>query len=142
MFFTSIDHVHVPSIDMDKSVDFYTRILGFYLSRRLTMNGRDTAFVGLGDMLLEVHPARDGVVAPGASRQFGLSVSNMDEALAHLKQHGIEPIEQRDAWTFWGRHAAIADPSGIVIELREWTDGDGPHNAAWQPRRDDIVRTA
>ena len=35
MHFTSIDHVHVPSTDMDASVDFYTRILGFYLSRQI-----------------------------------------------------------------------------------------------------------
>lgn len=142
--FTQIDHVHVIATDIDKSVEFYTKVLGFYLSRRLTMNGRDTAYVGLGDVLLELHPPPRGTteIPAGALRPLGLTVSNMDDAVAHLREHGVEVMEIRDGWTFVGRHATMKDPSGLVIELREWYAPDGPRNRDWQPARSDIVRTA
>src|SRR6266545_2578257 len=96
--FTQIDHVHVVAKNMDESVEFYTKVLGFYLSRRITMNGRDTAYVGLGNVMLELHPPpRDSEEIPaGAVRPLGITVSNMDEAIAHLRKHGVEVMEQRD----------------------------------------------
>jgi catechol 2,3-dioxygenase-like lactoylglutathione lyase family enzyme len=141
---TQIDHIHVVTTDMEKSLDFYINTLGFYMARRISMNGRDQAYVGLGDILLELHPPPRGAteIPAGASRPFGLTVANMDETLAYLRDKGVEVLEEREGWTFYGKHATIKDPSGIVIELRQWYENDGPNNPDWQPRRDDIVRTA
>ena len=38
--------------------------------------------------------------------------------------------------------AAIKDPSGLTIELREWNNGDGPQFPDWQPEREDVVRVS
>jgi glyoxylase I family protein len=142
--FTQVDHVHVTTTDLDKSIDFYTQVLGFYLSRRIEMNGRQSAYVGLGDVMLELSPPPRGSseIPPGAVKPFALTVTDMDAALAHLRAHGVEIVEERDAWTFSGRHAAIKDPCGIVIELRQWFAPDGPHNRDWRPARADITRLA
>jgi catechol 2,3-dioxygenase-like lactoylglutathione lyase family enzyme len=34
-----IDHINIVVNDLDESIDFYTNILGFHLSRRMTLQG-------------------------------------------------------------------------------------------------------
>jgi catechol 2,3-dioxygenase-like lactoylglutathione lyase family enzyme len=145
VIFTKFDHVHVVSTDIDKSVDFYTNVLGFYLQRRTVVNGTlELAYVGLGETLLEIHrpPRGSSEIPAGANRPFGLTVSDMDAALAYLQEKGVEVVETRDGWTFIGRHALIKDPCGISIELREWKGGDGPTNFDWQPTLPNVTRLA
>ena len=45
-----VDHAHIVVQDMDKSIDFYTRVLGFRLVRRVQFGPddgrRELAYVG------------------------------------------------------------------------------------------------
>ena len=38
---TGIDHVHVTTFDMDRSIDFYTNVLGFHFLRRVEFGPED-----------------------------------------------------------------------------------------------------
>lgn len=141
-----VDHVHVVAKDMGQSIDFYTRVLGFRLVRRLEFGPpdrrRQLSYVGLGDMLLElVQPSHEGEFLGTEARPLGLAVDDLDSTVAQLKSSGVEVVsEPATAFSFGGRQAVIRDPSGLAIELREWDPADLPPNPDWEPERSDVVR--
>jgi catechol 2,3-dioxygenase-like lactoylglutathione lyase family enzyme len=141
---TSFSHINRAVRDLDVTIAFYTQNLGFYLLRRYLRNGREGAYIGLGDVLFElgVDPDLDvGVL--GAAARLGLTVTDLDEVLAELRRKGVELVEEpAEMRTFNGRQAAIRDPDGYVIALREWRAPDGPHYAGWQPRHEGVTRLA
>ena len=144
---TGFSHIYLPVRDVDESIAFYTRRLGFKLLRkyRMTDGGNPSAYVELGEVLLELMQARqptpgeEGRVEP----RIGLTVTDMDEAMRDLKANGVQvEREPFDARTFWGRQAMIKDPSGYGISLREWHAPDNPHFDDWQPKHEGVSRIA
>lgn len=148
-----IDHIEVNTEDLEKSIAFYTDILGFTLTRRVRYegsSGRQIAYVALGDQMLELlgpvqrrpdqgDPADGGRIGV---RLFALRVDAMERTVDYLRSRGVEiSSEPRPGGSFSGLRAEIRDPNGISIELREW-QGDGPSNAAWQPQGPGVTRIA
>jgi predicted enzyme related to lactoylglutathione lyase len=141
---SNVSHIIYPVIDLEKSIDFLTNALGFYLQRR-----GQTTYLGAGETLLELVQVQGSVASyidavrrisqpEGAERPtvylFGVAVDDLDEALKVVEEHGGEVV--RPIWnarTFWGRQAVIKDPGGQQIALREWRAPDGPHFQGWQP---------
>ena len=58
--FTSFSHIYLPVRDVDTSIDFYTKNLGFRLLRkyRTGEGGSASAYVELGEVLLELTPSQ------------------------------------------------------------------------------------
>ncbi len=105
--FTGFSHIYLPVRDVDESIDFYTKNLGFRLLRKYTLaeGAAPSAYLELGEVLLELTkarrplPAEEGNVEP----RIGLAVTDMDAAWADLTSKGVEPVrEPYDARTFWG----------------------------------------
>lgn len=145
MSILSICHIPYRVRDIGATVDFFVEMFGFRLLRRwVAADGWEGAYLEMGNVLLEVTKVASESELPGDKlvRNLGLTVSNLDEALAQLKARGvkvgIEPFEPR---TFWGRQAGVYDPSGYIISLREWRAPDGPTFTEWQPL-DDTKRLA
>ena len=143
--FSSFSHIYHPVRNLEESIDFYVNKLGFYMLRRYSSGpGRESCYVGLGGVLLELgtgnppEPPADG----RPLMRLGLTVSDLDAAMEDLKKKGVEiAIEPFEARTFWGRQGAIRDPNGYGISLREWRRGDGPYFEGWQPTSEGMVRT-
>jgi lactoylglutathione lyase len=147
VMFTSFSHIYLPVRDVDQSIDFYTKNLGFRLLRKYRMGegGNVSAYLEIGDVLLELTQSR--LPTPGDEGQveprIGITVTDMDEAIGDLKAAGVEVArEPYDARTFWGRQAMVKDPSGYGISLREWQAPDGPHYDGWQPKHEGVSRLA
>jgi predicted enzyme related to lactoylglutathione lyase len=125
---SNVSHVLYPVLDLDKSVDFLTNVLGGFLQRR-----GQTIHIAFGETLLElVQEPPDAV--PSARYAVGLAVTDLDGALADLQSLGIETV--RPIWktrSVWGRQAVIRDPGGPSIALREWRAPDGPYFTGWYP---------
>jgi catechol 2,3-dioxygenase-like lactoylglutathione lyase family enzyme len=143
---TGFSHVYLSVLDVDEAVRFYTGRLGFRLLRKWRAgDGPEAAYAELGGVLLEITQTASDVSggSAGGERRFGLVVDDLDAVLAELRSSGVEiasePFEPR---SFWGRQAAIRDPFGYIVALREWRPPDGPHFDGWQPTRSDVVRTA
>jgi glyoxylase I family protein len=125
--FIRIDHVEIVPADFDRSLAFYTDILGFTVRERLTVERpplRDIVFLELGSTVLELldfdRPAPPSREAPQVGyRMMALEVKEMQEALAYLAEKGIEPSAPPLA-TAGGWRAEIRDPDGLPIELRQW----------------------
>ena len=136
-------HIYLPSRNAEESIEFYTKILGFKLFRKYKLDGRLSAYLELGGVLLNLGysatdtPDQDGRTEP----RIGLEVPDINAAVAELKAAGVEIVtEPWAAQTLWGWQATIKDPSGYIITLREWRAPDGPHYMDWIPEHDNAER--
>ena len=110
--------------DMDRAVDFYTKVLGLKLTQRF---GNHWAQVDAGRLTIGLHPAsaenpagRNGSITVG----FALS-SKIEDVVSTLKQHGVKfkgPISQDPNA---GKFAYFEDPDGnslYLMELYAWDE--------------------
>lgn len=116
------DHIGIKSHDMEKSVDFYTRILGFQVLEKLDMVGRTFYFVGNDKTRIEIEEANPGDVQMDSSTGYGLYhialvVKDIDALAERLKAEGVtfimEPIQLRED----RKIAFIQDPDGVPLQL-------------------------
>jgi len=130
--FKRIDHIELLTAQPDRTVAFYSDVLGFRERERLRIPGTpsgplDLVYLELGGTTLEVmcYPeARPPIPARASEQRLGwqclaLEVEDMDVALAALNAKGVA--------TAWGpmkrpdyARAEIRDPDGNPIELRQW----------------------
>src|SRR3981189_260480 len=131
MIFKRIDHVGIVTDQPDKTVAFYTEILGFTVRERdrIERSGMgvpiDLVYLELGGTTVELLPYDGAKVAPARQnehlgyRMIALEVEDMDRASAYLKTKGIEIVwGPRVAPTY--ARAEIRDPHGSHIELPPW----------------------
>jgi glyoxylase I family protein len=126
--FRRIDHIGLTPSDFDRSLTFYTEVLGFKAKQRISIDVhpiRGFIYLELGDTVLElldvVNPAGPG--PEGRRVGFGtiaIEVENMDDALAYLAGKGISPSVEPRTGDGGTRRAEIKDPDGLSIELRQW----------------------
>lgn len=126
--FKRIDHVELVPKDLNKTIAFYTEILGFKFKERIKVAKpplEEVLFYTLGDSMLEILSFTNPAPAPTSPCQVGylrmaIEVENMDKALAYLKGKGVEisrpPVVMGDR----SIRAEILDPNGLSIELRQW----------------------
>jgi len=121
---TALSHIAISCASLEKSIHFYTHILGLEVNESLGRNnGNIKLDVGAGSYL-ELFPfdmyqsAKQGALA-----HFALNVSCLDSAMAYLKEKGVHilrgPFEMTDpAQTTRARRILfIQGPDGEEIEL-------------------------
>ena len=130
--FKRIDHIELLTAAPERTIAFYTGVLGFRERERTripqTPSGPlDLVYLELGGTTVEVmcFPEVKAPIAPRSAEPrlgwqcLALEVEDMDRALDMLKAKGIEP-----AWGPMKRpdyaRAEIRDPDGNPIELRQW----------------------
>ncbi len=127
VMFKRIDHVEIVSQDFTRSMDFYTRVLGFTVMERLRIDQsplEEIAYLELGGTVVELMSVTDPRPAPSDPWQAGyrmiaLEVEDMDRAVEYLKGKGVE-ISKSPSSTGKSKRAEIKDPDGLSIELRQW----------------------
>lgn len=105
--------------DMDRSIQFYTDILGLKLTNRF---GYDWATVSAGEGLtIGIHPASAKYPSPGTKGAIilGLDIDvPVEEAVRKLAQHGVS-IKGSIVRSEPGNFANLEDPDGNEIYLWE-----------------------
>jgi len=148
----AIDHVNIVVSDLERSVQFYTGLLGFKVQTRIKLSGSwIDGVTGLEDVradvvyltapdgvsrieLLKYHrPVDAGEAEPARPNRTGLRhlalrVRNIEEAVARLKEAGVEffsgPVAvpegvlKRKAGR--KRLCYFRDPDGVILELAEY----------------------
>lgn len=109
MIFCGLAHIGIFTDDFEKTLHFYTEILPFTIVRNMVEEQPDdlsgiypmkVCILRLNDLYLEIMECADhGWVADGVDGTFnhiGISVSDLDEAIVHLKEKGFpsERIQQ------------------------------------------------
>jgi catechol 2,3-dioxygenase-like lactoylglutathione lyase family enzyme len=124
----AVDHIVLTTRDLDKCVDFYTRVLGMRLERF----GEGRLALRFGDQKLNVHPPgyvagiRAAVPTPGSLDLCFLADRPLDDVIAHLNACRI-PIEEgpgkRTGARFALRSVYMRDPDGNLVEISEPLEG-------------------
>ena len=124
-----LDHMMIRVFDQDKTLDFYTRILGMKILRQTEYpDGRFTnTFIGYRDeddgTSIEMTynwDQQEPYDMGNAWGHFALKVSDVYATAEYLKSEGVEFV--RDAGPMNAGTRIIAffkDPNGYVIELNE-----------------------
>jgi glyoxylase I family protein len=131
MMFKRIDHVEIVTDQPDRTVEFYTEVLGFKLKFRDRIERSslgvpmDLMYLDLGGTVVELISYEGAAVEPAPQkehlgyRMMALEVEDMQKAIEYLQTKGIDIV--------WGprvrekfARAEIRDPNGYHIELRQW----------------------
>ncbi|MGB1237959.1 MAG: lactoylglutathione lyase [Pseudomonadales bacterium] len=124
-----LDHTMIRVLDLEKSLDFYCRILGMKVLRNTDYpEGRFTnVFVGFGPendtTTLELTHNWDQAEPYETGRAYGhiaFNVSSVVDAMAYLEEQGVTIRSPAKPMNHGTRMLGfIEDPNGYVIELNE-----------------------
>ncbi len=129
--FKRIDHVEIVTDQPDRTIQFYTEVLGFKIRSRDRVERSapgmavNLVYLELGGTTVELITYEGGTVGPAPTGiHFGynliaLEVEDMQRALQFLKTKGVEAVWGPMTREHYAR-AEITDPNGYHIELRHW----------------------
>ena len=137
---TEHNHTSFTVANLDRSVEFYTKVLGFELERRFDVDGRGIetilglpdarlriAFVSLGEFRLELiqYDSPAGVKLDTATNNVGSAhiafwTDDVDRTYEELKAKGVQfkgsPTRSKPDRP---RVAYFLDPDGLTLEIVE-----------------------
>ena len=128
---TGIDHVALNVRNIDKSVEFYTKVLGLQVTKREPSKPGVEYFLDCGPSLIGIIQAKDfnrvhafeneGLGANHFS--FRIHAKDFDPMIANLEKHGvkIEFAKKREkSWSLY-----FYDIDGNKLEATSWPLEDG-----------------
>jgi catechol 2,3-dioxygenase-like lactoylglutathione lyase family enzyme len=129
--FKRIDHVEIVTGQPDRTVEFYTEVLGFTVKSRDRIDRSDLGvpmdlvYLDLGGTVVELISYAGASVEPAPQkehlgyRMMALQVDDMQKTADYLKTKGVEVVWGPKVRAKYAR-AEIRDPNGFHIELRQW----------------------
>ncbi len=130
-----IDHLGLAVNSIDEGKNFWTDVLGLELTGSETVEAQKvtTAFLPVGESEVELleSTAPDGPIAKFIEKRgqgfqhVAFRVENIEEALAELKEKGIQLIDEKPRKGAGGAMIAFLHPkatNGILVELSERSD--------------------
>ncbi|BFY99300.1 hypothetical protein BsWGS_02341 [Bradybaena similaris] len=121
----SLDHLVLTVKDLDKTVDFYTRVLGMEAT---TFKGGRKA-LNFGDQKINLHvhhkefEPKAHVPAPGSADLCFITHTSLDEVFQHLRACNIDIVEgpvERTGAVGIIRSLYVRDPDGNLIEVSNY----------------------
>ena len=100
--------------DLNKSVEFYNKILGFPINRQR----ENWVVLGQSGALLSLHPASAELLTPNDMIMIGFVVGDVSSAIDELKSKNVKihrEIQNKSS----GKNAIILDPDDYMISLFE-----------------------
>lgn len=129
-----IEHINIKSRDIQRSIDFYTNVLGLRLVRADRNDAGEIRFAALraGQDLIDLVPAGgDWDTARGGFNHVALLIepADLEAVAARCREMGIPitegPVTARQGAYGMGRAIYIQDPDGHGIELKHYEQPAG-----------------
>ena len=127
-----LEHINMTVANLDRSIDFYSRLFGWKVRwRGETSDGKLAAHVGDDRSYLALFEARDHTPPPPQKsydlvglNHFGFVIDDLDAVKLRLSELGIE--SKSDQTYDPGRHLYFHDPDGVEIELVQYQENENP----------------
>ena len=118
---TGLQHIGVPTNDLDRTIDFYIS-LGFEVAHRAANGDEQVAFLRLGDLTIETYQNFRAVGQPGAVDHIAINVTDVDQARRIADAMGLEVIEegQLPFWDNGVRYFTILGPNREKLEFNQY----------------------
>lgn len=120
-----LEHVNLTVSDLERSIDFYTRLFDFRVRWRGTTDG-GTSAVHVGDdrcylaLFEAAHKGRHHIdYAAVGFNHFAFVVDDLNDMKQRLVSLGVSPSDEQDYEP--GRRVYFVDPDGIEVELVQYT---------------------
>jgi len=112
-----IDHINLNSSDVDRTIAFYTGVLGFTL-RQFPVGDRTANWLCLDDhAYVHLTPETpDAANGPERVDHFALQATGVDEIREKLKAAGV-PFQENTFPQMQVHQINVKDPDGVLIEL-------------------------
>jgi lactoylglutathione lyase len=115
-------HTMLPVVDLDRSVDFYTRLLGMSVVRERRESPTPTVYVGYGDEA--TYPALELISGTGNAGakwhgHINVAVSDLNALCERLTAAGVRFAKPHRESGGRIRFAYALDPDGFEVELTE-----------------------
>lgn len=123
----SVNHIAIIASDIERSIAFYTNVLGMEIIRKVYREERDSYKVDLalnGEYLIELFtfpgaPARPSYPEALGLRHLAFTVEDIEVSIAELNKKGVQTEDIRiDPFTGC-RCVFFADPDNLPLELVE-----------------------
>ncbi|AAU19723.1 VOC family protein [Bacillus cereus] len=127
MNISRVHHVAIICSNYEVSKDFYTRILGFKAINEVYRKERDSYKLDLcvgKEYQIELFsfpdpPKRSSFPEAAGLRHLAFAVTNIEEAVQHLSQCGVETEAIRIDEITGKKFVFFQDPDGLPLELYE-----------------------
>jgi catechol 2,3-dioxygenase-like lactoylglutathione lyase family enzyme len=118
-----LEHVNLTVADVERSIEFYDRLLGLRVRwKGFTSGGQPAAHVGDDQWYIALFEGEPRPIVLEYEKvgynHFGVVVDDLDEAVARVRELGASVHLQSDAEP--GRRAYFLDPDGYEVELVEY----------------------
>ncbi|MBH0350047.1 hypothetical protein BK731_18295 [Bacillus thuringiensis serovar muju] len=122
-----LHHVAIICSNYEMSKDFYTRILGFKATNEVYRKERDSYKLDLcvgEEYQIELFsfpspPERPSFPEAAGLRHLAFAVTNIEEAVKHLRQCGVKTESIRIDEITEKKFVFFQDPDGLPLELYE-----------------------
>jgi catechol 2,3-dioxygenase-like lactoylglutathione lyase family enzyme len=115
-----LDHIVLRVADQDRSIEFYERVLGCHVERKLP--GIKLVQLRAGAAMIDLVPKTEADTGGRNMDHFAvrLAALDVDALTAHLRRQGIDPGEVRRRYGAegYGSSVYITDPDGNTVELK------------------------
>ena len=117
--FLGVHHINILTGDMEKSVRFYTELMGFSVAGRRRVEGVKLISLSLDGFLLELKESEeDAAGRDGVVDHLAIGVADIFAAFEMLKNQGIELISPEPRLIGPGEYILfLRGPAGEKIEL-------------------------
>ncbi|HOQ09112.1 MAG TPA: VOC family protein [Syntrophomonadaceae bacterium] len=119
-----IHHVGICVTDVEKALDFYTRVLGFKQEETINIGGVNYYFVGDGNISIEIEASHN----PGSNPHdngighIALAVDDLEAIAEKLRQENVNFLLPPSQFRPDRKIAFIEDPHGIRLQLIQFLE--------------------
>jgi len=119
------DHCGIRAADLERSLRFYTDVLGLELLEVVTVLDQPFYFVGNDTVRIEIEQANPAQIAAATGTQAGLyhlafEVDDLEGAAARLRDAGAQFLLPPSQFREDRKIAFILDPDGVFIQFIQY----------------------
>lgn len=116
-----LQHIGLPTTDMDKTVEFY-ETLGFKIAYETLLDGDKVKFFKLGNLIIESYEDKNAPKKTGAIAHIAIDVSDIEAAFKKANELKLNVLDEITFLPFWENGVKffnIEGPNNETVEFSQ-----------------------